>query len=153
MALQDPHPCGKGFKCPEGTICRKTWNGPNDGITNFDNFGLAMLTVFQCITLEGWTDVMYWVRLSAILKANLLINVNIVVYVCFGLRWKVWFLFFLNYLCMQVICMHKNSFDSNKLYKMYTIVQLILNTSCIIYIFNNYLTDIVYYVYCLFVAD
>lgn len=37
------------------------WEGPNEGITNFDNFGLAMLTVFQCITLEGWTDVLYWV--------------------------------------------------------------------------------------------
>ncbi|EPB69299.1 transporter, cation channel family protein [Ancylostoma ceylanicum] len=35
--------------------------GPNNGITNFDNFGLAMLTVFQCVSLEGWTDVMYWV--------------------------------------------------------------------------------------------
>ena len=23
--------------------------------------GLAALTVFQCITLEGWTDVMYYV--------------------------------------------------------------------------------------------
>ncbi len=37
------------------------WLGPNDGITNFDNFGLAMLTVFQCVSLEGWTDVLYWV--------------------------------------------------------------------------------------------
>jgi hypothetical protein len=36
--------------------------GPNNGITNFDNFGLAMLTVFQCVSLEGWTDVMYWVN-------------------------------------------------------------------------------------------
>uniref|UniRef100_A0A914RKL8 Ion transport domain-containing protein n=1 Tax=Parascaris equorum TaxID=6256 RepID=A0A914RKL8_PAREQ len=34
-----------------------TWQGPNNGITNFDNFGLAMLTVFQCVSLEGWTDV------------------------------------------------------------------------------------------------
>ncbi|KAG6459691.1 hypothetical protein O3G_MSEX011542 [Manduca sexta] len=39
--------------------CRDGWIGPNFGITNFDNFGLSMLTVFQCITLEGWTDVMY----------------------------------------------------------------------------------------------
>jgi len=39
--------------------CRGGWEGPNDGITNFDNFGLAMLTVFQCVTLEGWTDMMY----------------------------------------------------------------------------------------------
>lgn len=38
-----------------------SWQGPNNGITNFDNFGLAMLTVFQCVSLEGWTDVMYWV--------------------------------------------------------------------------------------------
>lgn len=37
------------------------WDGPNDGITNFDNFAFAMLTVFQCITMEGWTDVLYWV--------------------------------------------------------------------------------------------
>uniref|UniRef100_A0A1I8GT10 Voltage-dependent L-type calcium channel subunit alpha n=1 Tax=Macrostomum lignano TaxID=282301 RepID=A0A1I8GT10_9PLAT len=37
------------------------WVGPNSGITNFDNIGLAMLTVFQCITMEGWTDVMYYV--------------------------------------------------------------------------------------------
>jgi voltage-dependent calcium channel L type alpha-1D len=35
--------------------------GPNNGITNFDNIGLAMLTVFQCITMEAWTDVMYYV--------------------------------------------------------------------------------------------
>lgn len=37
------------------------WSGPNYGITNFDNFGLSMLTVFQCITMEGWTQVLYWV--------------------------------------------------------------------------------------------
>lgn len=37
------------------------WTGPNYGITNFDNFGLSMLTVFQCVTMEGWTQVLYWV--------------------------------------------------------------------------------------------
>ncbi|KAL9928146.1 muscle calcium channel subunit alpha-1-like isoform 1-T2 [Glossina fuscipes fuscipes] len=55
----DLHPCGAGFQCPEGFICYDDWVGPNWGITNFDNFGLAMLTVFQCVTLEGWTDVLY----------------------------------------------------------------------------------------------
>ena len=35
-------------------------DGPNFGITNFDNFFVSMLTVFQCVTLEGWTDVLYW---------------------------------------------------------------------------------------------
>ena len=32
---------------------------PNDGVTSFDNSLLAILTVFQCITLEGWTDILY----------------------------------------------------------------------------------------------
>ncbi|XP_008553533.1 muscle calcium channel subunit alpha-1 isoform X4 [Microplitis demolitor] len=62
--MEDPHPCGEsGFQCSslgDGYFCsRQYWEGPNNGITNFDNFGLAMLTVFQCITLEGWTDVLY----------------------------------------------------------------------------------------------
>ena len=65
--MDDPHPCGEeGFQCSfynKGTEeiweCRLDWEGPHFGITNFDNFGLAMLTVFQCITLEGWTDVLY----------------------------------------------------------------------------------------------
>lgn len=62
--MENPHPCGEsGFQCstlgPEYFCSRQYWEGPNDGITNFDNFGLAMLTVFQCITLEGWTDVLY----------------------------------------------------------------------------------------------
>ena len=35
--------------------------GPNFGITSFDNIGYAMLTVFQCITMEGWTNVLYYV--------------------------------------------------------------------------------------------
>lgn len=66
--MDDPHPCAvagsSGFNCadvePNGLyVCCKGWEGPNFGITNFDNFGLAMLTVFQCITLEGWTGVLY----------------------------------------------------------------------------------------------
>ena len=65
--MKDPHPCGKGgFDCSTlHMICGEQpdywWAGPNSGITNFDNFGLAMLTVFQCVTLEGWTDVLYYV--------------------------------------------------------------------------------------------
>ncbi|XP_055713319.1 muscle calcium channel subunit alpha-1-like isoform X3 [Phlebotomus papatasi] len=59
--MDDPHPCGDGgFQCESiGLVCRYYWEGPNFGITNFDNFGLSMLTVFQCVTLEGWTDVLY----------------------------------------------------------------------------------------------
>ncbi|KAG8239963.1 hypothetical protein J437_LFUL015927, partial [Ladona fulva] len=60
--MDDPHPCGEdGFQCDikKNWVCRNYWIGPNFGITNFDNFGLSMLTVFQCVTLEGWTDVLY----------------------------------------------------------------------------------------------
>ncbi|KAM8801556.1 voltage-dependent L-type calcium channel subunit alpha-1C isoform 18-T18 [Rhynchonycteris naso] len=62
----DPSPCaletGHGRQCQNGTVCRPGWDGPRHGITNFDNFAFAMLTVFQCITMEGWTDVLYWVN-------------------------------------------------------------------------------------------
>ncbi|XP_017762733.1 PREDICTED: muscle calcium channel subunit alpha-1 isoform X3 [Eufriesea mexicana] len=62
--MDDPIPCGPGgFQCdnvgPEFYCSKQFWEGPNWGITNFDNFGLAMLTVFQCVTLEGWTEVLY----------------------------------------------------------------------------------------------
>lgn len=44
--------------------CSEKWVGPNYGITSFDNIGFAMLTVFQCITMEGWTAILYWVRIA-----------------------------------------------------------------------------------------
>jgi len=60
--MDDPTPCGGLFSCPEEYECRGEWEGPQWGITCFDNFGQAMLTVFQCITLEGWTDMLYWIH-------------------------------------------------------------------------------------------
>ncbi|XP_045927643.1 voltage-dependent L-type calcium channel subunit alpha-1C isoform X5 [Micropterus dolomieu] len=67
IAEEKPAPCAPdgayGRHCKHnGTECKMGWEGPNDGITNFDNFAFAMLTVFQCITMEGWTDVLYWVN-------------------------------------------------------------------------------------------
>uniref|UniRef100_A0A3Q4G193 Voltage-dependent L-type calcium channel subunit alpha n=1 Tax=Neolamprologus brichardi TaxID=32507 RepID=A0A3Q4G193_NEOBR len=66
LAEEEPAPCaisGHGRHCLlNGTVCREGWQGPNNGITNFDNFLFAMLTVFQCITMEGWTDVLYWMN-------------------------------------------------------------------------------------------
>lgn len=87
LAQKDPSPCGfssGAYHCEPASasalihghqrwICstNTTWIGPNNGITNFDNFGLAMLTVFQCVSLEGWTDVMYWVSLERmVFKSN-----------------------------------------------------------------------------------
>ncbi|XP_047425801.1 voltage-dependent N-type calcium channel subunit alpha-1B isoform X2 [Mugil cephalus] len=55
-------PCGlepPARTCPNGTQCREYWTGPNFGITNFDNILFAVLTVFQCITMEGWVDILY----------------------------------------------------------------------------------------------
>ncbi|XP_034552541.1 dihydropyridine-sensitive L-type skeletal muscle calcium channel subunit alpha-1-like [Notolabrus celidotus] len=64
--LELPAPCaqaGNGRRCSiNGTECRPGWEGPNNGITHFDNIGFAMLTVYQCITMEGWTKVLYWVN-------------------------------------------------------------------------------------------
>ncbi|XRB04885.1 voltage-dependent calcium channel L type [Pycnococcus provasolii] len=56
-----------GRHCGEGQICldwrnpdRNVPGNPNMGITSFDNFLWSCLTIFQCITLEGWTPIMYW---------------------------------------------------------------------------------------------
>lgn len=60
------YPCGHvapARTCENGTICREYWLGPNFGITNFDNILFAVLTVFQCITMEGWVDILYNVSL------------------------------------------------------------------------------------------
>uniref|UniRef100_A0A8C7XQ77 Voltage-dependent P/Q-type calcium channel subunit alpha-1A n=1 Tax=Oryzias sinensis TaxID=183150 RepID=A0A8C7XQ77_9TELE len=61
--MREEFPCGTeppSRLCPEGTTCRKYWLGPNHGITQFDNILFAILTVFQCITMEGWTDLLYY---------------------------------------------------------------------------------------------
>ncbi|XP_067324071.1 voltage-dependent L-type calcium channel subunit alpha-1S isoform X2 [Anolis sagrei] len=61
-----PAPCtsaGHGRQCTiPGSECRGKWPGPNHGITHFDNIGFSMLTVFQCISMEGWTQVLYWIN-------------------------------------------------------------------------------------------
>ena len=44
---------------PTTSICLEKWHGPNYGITSFDNIALSMLTVFQCVSMEGWTAVLY----------------------------------------------------------------------------------------------
>lgn len=70
VGSEKPAPCtssGHGRHCTiNGTECRSGWPGPNNGITHFDNFGFAMLTVYQCITMEGWTEVLYWVGSSSL---------------------------------------------------------------------------------------
>nr|CAB3227402.1 voltage-dependent L-type calcium channel subunit alpha-1D-like [Phallusia mammillata] len=64
MASDEPAPCVErghwGRECPEGTVCKEGWEGPSYGIINFDTFYFSVITVFQCITMEGWTDVLYY---------------------------------------------------------------------------------------------
>jgi len=52
---------GKGRACPAGYWCVE-YENPNFRISSFDNILLAWLTIFQCISLEGWTDIMYMVH-------------------------------------------------------------------------------------------
>ena len=47
------------------SVCLEKWAGPNSGITSFDNIWLAMLTVFQCVTMENWIPILYAVREAA----------------------------------------------------------------------------------------
>jgi hypothetical protein len=55
-----PHPddilCGVA-ECPGGYFCGKQNENPNYGVTNFDSIQYSWLNVFQCITLEGWSDI------------------------------------------------------------------------------------------------
>lgn len=60
-------------QCPEDLFCKEPWdaklpqtidNPENQelimyGMFGFDNLAWAMLTIFQMITLEGWTTIMY----------------------------------------------------------------------------------------------
>ncbi len=40
-------------------------NDFNWGLTNFDNFGMSLITIFQVITAEGWSYIMYFLMDSA----------------------------------------------------------------------------------------
>ena len=50
--------------CGEGEVCRYTELNPNKGAGGFDNILLAVTNIFQSITLEGWTDLMYMFSVS-----------------------------------------------------------------------------------------
>ena len=38
------------------------YKNPSYGFVNYDNIMWAWLTIFQCITEEGWTDTMYYTQ-------------------------------------------------------------------------------------------
>ena len=64
---------GTAYRCPEDTVCGVPGQvglpyGSDPtvkmayidyGYTTFDNLIVSMITIFQCITLEGWAKIMY----------------------------------------------------------------------------------------------
>ncbi|WZN63876.1 voltage-gated calcium/sodium channel protein [Chloropicon roscoffensis] len=63
-AITDSGGSAKGFECPSGIgglqhVCGDDFRNPNFGFTNFDDFGSTLLTLFQCLTLENWDDIMF----------------------------------------------------------------------------------------------
>ena len=72
--------CGAGYSCPSNRYCGhpdQDWLDLNTenitimkevsyGITNYDNLGFALKSIFQVVTLEGWVDMMYAVSISTL---------------------------------------------------------------------------------------
>ncbi|KAK9701208.1 Ion transport protein [Popillia japonica] len=44
------------------TLCKEGGENPFQGTISFDNIGLAWVAIFLVISLEGWTDIMYYVQ-------------------------------------------------------------------------------------------
>ncbi|XP_050328266.1 uncharacterized protein LOC126758195 isoform X4 [Bactrocera neohumeralis] len=44
------------------TDCRRVGQNPFQGTISFDNIGMAWVAIFLVISLEGWTDIMYYVQ-------------------------------------------------------------------------------------------
>jgi len=57
--------------CAEGLVCRFYGVNPLDDTVNFDSILAAWVTIFQCITLEGWTEVFYLVQKTSGFSANI----------------------------------------------------------------------------------
>ena len=53
------------------------------GLTNFDHLGWAMLTIFQMMTVEGWTKIMYNLMDSNIQWMSVLFSISLVLITSF----------------------------------------------------------------------
>lgn len=45
--------------------CFFTSDSPNYSVSNFNNIGNSMLTIFIASTTEGWVDIMYFLQVPA----------------------------------------------------------------------------------------
>lgn len=50
--------------CPAGYACGKTTYNPENDLSSFDTFGHSLTVIFQIISLEGWSVVLYEVMYS-----------------------------------------------------------------------------------------
>lgn len=58
----DSSPRTSGMICQEGQVCMQFPDyNPGFGMISFDNIFLSLLTTFTISSMEGWTDVEYWV--------------------------------------------------------------------------------------------
>lgn len=69
------------YVCKVGYECMVRGN-PDVGLNNWDNIFLSVLTQFELITLEGWTEVMYKVRNASGGKRTL--DIFFIISVIFG---------------------------------------------------------------------
>ncbi|KAH7424696.1 hypothetical protein KP509_11G019800 [Ceratopteris richardii] len=53
------HFTDRGFVCPSNQACKKVGGNPGYGIQTFDMIPFSLLTLFQVVSLEGWSFVMY----------------------------------------------------------------------------------------------
>jgi len=48
----------QGSICSDGFVCGKGIDNPNFSIISFDTILWSLLSVFQTLTLEGWSEIM-----------------------------------------------------------------------------------------------
>eukprot|EP00854_Cymbomonas_tetramitiformis_P009107 gene9107-10790_t len=48
-----------GYHCELNEVCAATGENPKEGTNGFDNILVAVYTIFQCTTLDSWSDVQY----------------------------------------------------------------------------------------------
>ena len=82
--------CGS-VGCDSELVCAQTLDNPNHGVTHFDNIFISFITVFQIVTMEGWTNIMvmtekafsYWSFLYYVplifIAGNLILNLTLAI--------------------------------------------------------------------------
>ena len=70
LDASDERLCGGEHSCGNGGRCYISHETPNHDVSNFNNIGNALLTIFIASTTEGWVDMMYFVQVSNTLSID-----------------------------------------------------------------------------------